>query len=119
MYFCIYVTRGSTNCTCGTVMSPFISDCFIYRLSDLDNTLDCDEGWVGYKGYCYYFSDELLTFDEAYNFCLTNHSLIVTFTMGLHEAKFVEETIQSRYRFQMFYERVLPNSGSFHIFLFW
>ena len=72
----------------------------LFIASALDNTLDCDEGWVGYKGYCYYFSDELLTFDEAYNLCLTNHSLIVTFTMGLHEAKFVEETIQSRYRFQ-------------------
>ena len=77
-------------------MLHLLSDC-LFIASALDNTLDCDEGWVGYKGYCYYFSDELLTFDEAYNLCLTNHSLIVTFTMGLHEAKFVEETIQSRY----------------------
>ena len=95
MYFCIYVTRGSTIVL--VVLLCCISSNCLFIASALDNTLDCDEGWVGYKGYCYYFSDELLTFDEAYNLCLTNHSLIVTFTMGLHEAKFVEETIQSRY----------------------
>jgi len=46
---------------------------------------------------CYYFSQDAVTFDEAYNYCLARNSLIVSISHNSSEANFVEKSIKSKY----------------------
>ncbi|KAF6038940.1 hypothetical protein EB796_002751 [Bugula neritina] len=65
-----------------------------------DNSEGCENGWIGFMNRCYYFSQDAVTFDEAYSYCLARNSLIVSISHNSSEATFVEKSIKSRSEFR-------------------